>query len=52
VLSVSKAFGAGSSPELIAVDLREAVSNLGLIVGKSASDDILDRIFERFCIGK
>ncbi|MDP3790697.1 MAG: tRNA uridine-5-carboxymethylaminomethyl(34) synthesis GTPase MnmE [Candidatus Omnitrophota bacterium] len=42
----------GSHPELIAVDLKEAIFNIGLIAGKSVSDDILDRIFENFCIGK
>jgi tRNA modification GTPase len=39
-------------PELAAVELREAAFNLGLVVGKSVSDDVLDRIFEKFCIGK
>jgi tRNA U34 5-carboxymethylaminomethyl modifying GTPase MnmE/TrmE len=34
------------------VELREAAFNLGLVVGKSVSDDVLDRIFEKFCIGK
>lgn len=42
----------GSHPELVAVDLKEAIFNLGLIIGKSVSDDVLDRIFENFCIGK
>ena len=41
-----------SHPELIAVDLNEAIFNLGLIIGRSASDEVLDRIFENFCIGK
>ena len=39
-------------PELIAVDLRGALDNLGLIVGKTTTDDILDRVFSQFCIGK
>ncbi len=52
VLSVSKAVKENMHPELIAVDLREAIFNLGLIVGRSASDDILNKIFENFCIGK
>ena len=52
MLSVSKAVKDAAHPELIAVDLKEAIFNLGLIVGRSASDDILDKIFENFCIGK
>lgn len=52
MLSVSKAIGGGMHPELIAVDLKEAIFNLGLIVGRSVSDDILHKIFENFCIGK
>ena len=38
--------------ELLAVELREAVDHLGRIVGAVYTDDILDRIFSRFCIGK
>ena len=52
MLSVSKAVKDSIHPELIAVDLKEAIFNLGLIVGRSASDDILDKIFDNFCIGK
>ncbi|MDP3730228.1 MAG: tRNA uridine-5-carboxymethylaminomethyl(34) synthesis GTPase MnmE [Candidatus Omnitrophota bacterium] len=52
MLSVSKAVKDTVHPELIAVDLKEAIFDLGLIVGRSASDDILDKIFDNFCIGK
>jgi len=38
--------------ELIAVDLRGALNNLGEITGENASQEILDQIFSRFCIGK
>ena len=38
--------------ELLAVELREAVEHLGRIGGAVYTDDILDRIFSRFCIGK
>jgi len=38
--------------ELVAVDLRGALDNLGLIVGTTTTDDILERIFSQFCIGK
>jgi len=38
--------------ELAAVDMREAIFRLGLITGESVDVNILDRIFEKFCIGK
>lgn len=38
--------------DFIEIDLKEAMENLGLIVGKSVSDDLLDKIFNEFCIGK
>ena len=38
--------------ELIAVDLRQALDDLGTILGVIYTDDILDRIFSKFCIGK
>ncbi len=38
--------------ELIAVDLRGALEQLGVILGVIYTDDILDRVFSKFCIGK
>ena len=38
--------------ELIAVDLRSSLDAIGEIVGKTTTEDILDRIFSQFCIGK
>jgi tRNA modification GTPase len=38
--------------ELIASDLRAALLSLGNITGSNASDDLLEEIFSRFCIGK
>lgn len=52
MLSMERSLAAGLSAEVLAIDLKEALYELGLIVGKSVSDDVLDRIFERFCIGK
>jgi len=40
------------SPEFMAVDLRGALDSLGLIIGATYTDDILERIFNDFCIGK
>lgn len=42
----------GMSPEFTAFDLREALDNLDEITGKKIDDEILDRIFSSFCIGK
>jgi len=42
----------GSPLELIAIDVKEAVDLLGEITGGSASNDVIDQIFSRFCIGK
>jgi len=41
-----------TSEELIAAELRIALGELGLVAGETYTDDILDRIFSRFCIGK
>jgi tRNA modification GTPase len=38
--------------EFVAFDLREALDSLGEIVGVTTSEDVLDRIFANFCIGK
>ena len=38
--------------DLVAVDLHIAVNAVGEIVGKTATEDLLDSIFSQFCIGK
>lgn len=40
------------SGEFISVDLRNASLNLGEIIGEVTTDDILNNIFMKFCIGK
>lgn len=40
------------SPEFLAVELRDALRSIGEITGETTPDEILDRIFSRFCIGK
>jgi len=40
------------SGEFISVDIRNAISNLGEIIGEVSSEDILNNIFTKFCIGK
>lgn len=40
------------TPELVAMDLRIATNAIGEIVGRTATEDLLDVIFSQFCIGK
>ena len=42
----------GFSLDLIVEDLEEALSFLGEITGEVRSDDILDKVFSGFCVGK
>jgi tRNA modification GTPase len=42
----------GLGDELIALELRNGLDELGKIAGAVYTDDLLDRIFSRFCIGK
>lgn len=39
-------------PDLMAMDLKEAWQALGEITGTTVSEAIIDRIFEKFCLGK
>ncbi len=43
---------ADAGHEIIAIALRDALDHLGRILGAVYTDDILDRVFSRFCIGK
>jgi len=42
----------GGGEELVAAELHRAIERLGRLVGTIYTDDILDSIFSRFCIGK
>lgn len=47
-----QAFSAGESGDLVMVDLREALSSIGEIFGERLDEQILDRVFSTFCLGK
>ena len=49
---VSQSLQEDRSEDLIAVDLNSALEPLGGILGKTFVDDLLDQIFNDFCIGK
>ena len=52
VVDALSALHKGTPADLVAIDLTCAVHALGSITGETASVDLLDRIFSRFCIGK
>jgi tRNA modification GTPase len=55
VSSLSRAYQLceqNQSPEFIALDLQKALDELGSLIGTTTSEDVLDRVFSRFCIGK
>ena len=52
LVSVREGLEDGLSGELIAMDLHDALDALGEITGQVSSQEVLNTIFERFCIGK
>ncbi len=50
--SACAALDQGLAPEFVSMDIQEAVSALESILGQGVSEDLLDRIFGEFCIGK
>lgn len=51
-LDRAAAVAAGDHHELVALELRSALDHLGQVTGAVVTDDLLDRIFSKFCIGK
>ena len=49
---ISDSLNEGIGYELVAIDLRKALDTIGEVTGEVLTDDILDRIFSEFCIGK
>jgi tRNA modification GTPase len=43
---------AGAPGEIVALELREALDAIGEVTGRTIGEDLLDRIFSRFCVGK
>tara|TARA_B100001093_G_scaffold484075_1_gene517174 strand:+ start:3255 stop:4637 length:1383 start_codon:yes stop_codon:yes gene_type:complete len=52
VSRVQEGMIANISGDLLAMDLRQALYHLGQITGEITTDDLLDSIFNDFCIGK
>lgn len=52
IQSVSKGLADGLNGELLTLDLQDCLTALGEITGQVTSQDVLNRIFSKFCIGK
>ena len=49
---VRKGMDVDITPDLLVIDIRDALYHLGTITGKITNDEILSSIFSRFCVGK
>jgi len=52
LLNCLKGLEEGASLEFIAFEIRSALDALGEMVGETTTEEVLDRIFDQFCIGK
>jgi tRNA modification GTPase len=50
--AADRAWRVPGEPELVAAHAREALAALGAITGETATEELLDRIFTAFCVGK
>lgn len=52
ILSAEKSLNESLPIDLIAIDLKECFDLLGQVIGISYTDEIIDNLFENFCVGK
>ena len=52
VVRAWEALDAGVTPDALLTDVEEALGALGELTGQSVREDITDRVFARFCVGK
>jgi tRNA modification GTPase len=55
VLSLTRAYQLSEqnlSPEFIALDLQKGLEEIGSLIGTTTTEDVLERVFSRFCVGK
>jgi len=48
----AQSLSAGEPADIVAVDVMSGLDHLGDVVGATSAEDVLDRIFSEFCIGK
>lgn len=47
-----QAMNTGATPDIVLTETEEAMAALGELTGRSIREDVTNRIFERFCVGK
>ena len=52
LLDAEKMISNGGALEFIEVDIKRSYDFLGEITGETVSDDIIEEVFSRFCLGK
>ena len=51
-LNIKKGLSNNIPGDLLSIDIKEAIENLGEITGEITNDELLGNIFGKFCIGK
>lgn len=52
LMKVKESIDMGMEEDFFSIDLMDAYEHLGLIIGETARDDLADKIFREFCMGK
>lgn len=52
VVEAKSTLDAGLTYDAVTVSLEDAISNLLKLTGESTSDEVIDRVFHNFCVGK
>jgi tRNA modification GTPase len=52
LVRASDAAREGAPGEVVAIELRDAIAAIGEVTGKAIAEDLLERIFGKFCVGK
>ena len=52
VRAAKEALIAGMTPDVVLTEVEQAQTALGELTGRTAREDMVARIFERFCVGK
>ena len=50
--SALEALEAGQTPDAVLIDAEQAMEHLGEVTGSTVREDVVSRIFARFCVGK